>query len=55
MQDFTKKMVALLRRDSAADHVGDRARAKPDAQKEFDRTVDYIKATIDALKQLDNS
>src|SRR5258708_5902207 len=26
-----------------------------DSQKEFDRTVDYIKATIEALKQLDNS
>ena len=26
----------------------------PDSQKEFDRTVEYIKATIDALKHLDN-
>jgi len=26
----------------------------PDSQKEFDRTVEYMKATIDALKHLDN-
>src|ERR687889_727967 len=26
-----------------------------DSQKEFDRTVEYIRATIDALKDLDNS
>ena len=26
-----------------------------DSEKEFDRTVDYIKATIEALKELDNS
>ena len=26
-----------------------------DSEKEFDRTVDYIRATIDALKELDNS
>lgn len=25
----------------------------PDAQKEFDRTIDYIRSTIDALKELD--
>ena len=30
-------------------------KSRLDAQKEFDRTVDYIKATIEALKQLDNS
>ena len=26
-----------------------------DSEKEFDRTVDYIRATIEALKELDNS
>lgn len=29
------------------------AKALPDAEKEFDRTVDYIRDTIDALKDLD--
>ena len=29
--------------------------AKADSEKEFDRTVDYIRATIEALKELDNS
>ena len=54
MQDFTKKMVA--RRDETVRLImWEIGKSQPDAQKEFDRTVDYIKATIDALKQLDNS
>ena len=54
MQDFTKKMVA--RRDETVRLImWEIGESRPDAQKEFDRTVDYIKATIDALKQLDNS
>jgi glyceraldehyde-3-phosphate dehydrogenase (NADP+) len=54
MQDFTKKMVA--RRDETVRLImWEIGKNQPDAQKEFDRTVDYIKATIDALKQLDNS
>ena len=30
-------------------------KSQADSEKEFDRTVDYIRATIDALKELDNS
>ena len=41
-------------RGRAPDHVGDR-QEPADREKEFDRTVDYIRATIDALKDLDNS
>ena len=54
MQDFTKQMVA--RRDETVKLImWEIGKNLPDSQKEFDRTVDYIKATIDALKQLDNS
>ena len=54
MQDFTKQMVA--RRDESVKLImWEIGKNLPDSQKEFDRTVDYIKATIDALKQLDNS
>ncbi len=31
------------------------AKARPDAEKEFDRTVDYIRDTLDALKELDRT
>jgi aldehyde dehydrogenase (NAD+) len=54
MQDFTKKMVAH-RDETVRLIMWEIGKSRPDAQKEFDRTVDYIKATIDALKQLDNS
>lgn len=30
-------------------------KSRADSEKEFDRTVDYVKATINALKELDNS
>src|SRR5919107_5647443 len=30
-------------------------KSQTDSEKEFDRTVDYIRATIEALKELDNS
>jgi glyceraldehyde-3-phosphate dehydrogenase (NADP+) len=54
IQDFTKKMIA--RRDEIVKSLmWEIGKPLPDAQKEFDRTVDYIRATIDALKQLDNS
>jgi glyceraldehyde-3-phosphate dehydrogenase (NADP+) len=54
MQDFTKQMVA--RRDETVKLImWEIGKNLPDSQKEFDRTIDYIKATIDALKQLDNS
>ena len=54
MQDFTKQMIAL-RGEIVNLIMWEIGKNLPDAQKEFDRTVDYIKATIEALKQLDNS
>ena len=54
MQDFTKQMIA--RREQIVRLImWEIGKNLPDSQKEFDRTVDYIKATIEALKQLDNS
>jgi glyceraldehyde-3-phosphate dehydrogenase (NADP+) len=54
MQNFTKQMVA--RRDQIVNLImWEIGKNLPDSQKEFDRTVDYIKATVEALKQLDNS
>ena len=47
-------MQARRERGRAADHVGDR-QEPADAEKEFDRTVDYIRATIEALKEQDNA
>lgn len=53
MQDFTKQMVA--RREQIVQLImWEIGKTLPDSQKEFDRTVEYIKATIDALKHLDN-
>jgi aldehyde dehydrogenase (NAD+) len=54
MQDFTKQMVA--RREQIVTLImWEIGKNLPDSQKEFDRTVDYIRATIDALRDLDNS
>jgi glyceraldehyde-3-phosphate dehydrogenase (NADP+) len=54
MQDFTKQMVA--RREQIVNLImWEIGKNLPDSQKEFDRTVDYIRATIDALRDLDNS
>src|SRR3954466_6964372 len=54
MQDFTKQMVA--RRDQIVNLImWEIGKNLADSQKEFDRTVDYIRATIDALRDLDNS
>src|SRR5829696_3448862 len=54
MQDFTRQMVA--RRDEIVTLLmWEIGKNLPDSQKEFDRTVDYIRATIDALRDLDNS
>ena len=48
MQDFTKQMVA--RREQIVNLImWEIGKNLPDSQKEFDRTVDYIRATIDAL------
>lgn len=53
MQDFTKQMVA--RREQIVQLImWEIGKTLPDSQKEFDRTVEYIKATIEALKHLDN-
>src|SRR4051795_1371078 len=54
MQDFTKQMIAL-RSEIVNLIMWEIGKNLPDAQKEFDRTVDYIRATIDALRDLDNS
>lgn len=53
MQDFTRQMVA--RRERIVNLImWEIGKTLPESQKEFDRTVDYIKATIEALKHLDN-
>ena len=53
MQDFTRQMVA--RREQIVQLImWEIGKTLPDSQKEFDRTVEYMKATIDALKHLDN-
>ncbi|MGO4572496.1 NADP-dependent glyceraldehyde-3-phosphate dehydrogenase [Microvirga sp. 2TAF3] len=54
MQDFTTQMVA--RRSEVVNLImWEIGKTLADSEKEFDRTVDYIRATIDALKELDNS
>ena len=53
MQDFTKQMMA--RREQIVNIImWEIGKTLPDSQKEFDRTVEYMKATIEALKHLDN-
>ncbi len=53
MQDFTKQMVA--RREQIVTLImWEIGKTLGDSQKEFDRTVEYMKATIEALKHLDN-
>ena len=53
MQDFTRQMVA--RREQIVNLImWEIGKTLPDSQKEFDRTVEYMKATIEALKHLDN-
>src|SRR3954471_20021476 len=54
MQDFTRQMVAH-RDEIVTLLMWEIGKNLPDSQKEFDRTVDYIRATIDALRDLDNS
>ena len=54
MQEFLRQMVA--RRAEIVDLiVWEIGKSCTDSAKEFDRTVDYVKSTIDALKELDNS
>jgi glyceraldehyde-3-phosphate dehydrogenase (NADP+) len=54
MQDFTNRMVAC-RSEVVNLIMWEIGKTQADSEKEFDRTVDYIRATIDALKELDNS
>lgn len=54
MQEFTRRMTAS--RDEIINLImWEIGKSRADSEKEFDRTVDYIKATIAALKELDNS
>jgi len=53
MQDFTRKMIE--KRDEVVRLImWEIGKNLPDAEKEFDRTVDYIRATINAVRDLDN-
>lgn len=53
MQDFIRRMVA--QRDLIVNLImWEIGKSLADSQKEFDRTVTYMLATIDALKELDN-
>lgn len=54
VQDFTRQMVAQ-RRQVVTLIMWEIGKTLPDSEKEFDRTVLYIRQTIDALKELDNS
>ena len=54
VQDFTRQMVAQ-RATIVKLIMWEIGKTLPDSEKEFDRTVQYIKQTIDALKELDNS
>jgi aldehyde dehydrogenase (NAD+) len=54
LQDFTNQMIS--RRQEVVDLiVWEIGKPRADSEKEFDRTVDYIRATVTALKELDNS
>ncbi|MBZ6075301.1 NADP-dependent glyceraldehyde-3-phosphate dehydrogenase [Microvirga puerhi] len=54
MQSFTNQMVA--RREDVVNLImWEIGKSRADSEKEFDRTVDYIRATIEALKELDNN
>ena len=54
MHAFTKQMVAC-KRDVVRLIMWEIGKSLTDSEKEFDRTVAYIQATIEALKELDNS
>jgi aldehyde dehydrogenase (NAD+) len=54
MQDFTRRMVAQ-RAQIVKLIMWEIGKSLSDSEKEFDRTVTYINATIDALRDLDNS
>ena len=54
MQNFTRQMVAR-RAEVVQLLMWEIGKSFADSEKEFDRTVDYIRATIDALRDLDNN
>ncbi|MEO6972321.1 MAG: NADP-dependent glyceraldehyde-3-phosphate dehydrogenase [Rhodoferax sp.] len=54
MQDFVRQMVAQ-RQTIVSLIMWEIGKSLADSQKEFDRTVEYIVATIEALKTLDNN
>ncbi len=54
MQDFVKQMMAQ-RRAVTQLIMWEIGKSLTDSEKEFDRTVDYIKQTLSALKDLDNN
>jgi len=54
MQDFTRRMAAR-RSEVVKLLMWEIGKSFSDSEKEFDRTIDYIKATIDALRDLDNN
>jgi aldehyde dehydrogenase (NAD+) len=54
MQNFTKQMQAR-RREVVRLIMWEIGKSLADSEKEFDRTVDYIRATIEALKEQDNA
>jgi glyceraldehyde-3-phosphate dehydrogenase (NADP+) len=54
MQTFTTQMIAC-RQEVVSLIMWEIGKSHADSEKEFDRTVDYIRATIEALKELDNS
>jgi glyceraldehyde-3-phosphate dehydrogenase (NADP+) len=54
VEEFTNRIIAK-RREIVNLIMWEIGKTLADSQKEFDRTIDYIKATIDALKELDNS
>jgi glyceraldehyde-3-phosphate dehydrogenase (NADP+) len=54
MQKFTNQMIAS-RQEVVSLIMWEIGKSQADSEKEFDRTVDYIRATIEALKELDNS
>ena len=54
MQDFTRRMVAR-RGEIVRLIMWEIGKSFADSEKEFDRTVEYIRATISALKDLDNA
>ena len=54
VQEFTRRLVAR-RREIVNLIMWEIGKSLADSRKEFDRTIEYIQATVDALKELDNA